>query len=463
VSRLLIFNLATDADDPLLAFTTAWVNRIAAHYDVVDVITMRAGRVAVAANVRVFSVGKERGFSEGRRAAEFYRLLRARLAEGRYDACFAHMMPLFAVMGAPLLAAARVPVTLWYTHRSPHWSVRAAVPLVHRVVTAAPDSFPLSTPKLRVIGHGIDTDFFSPAGLDPQPPHNSNLTPQPPHCSNLTRGLFNCNLTPQPPHRSNLTPQPPHNSNHTPQPPLQSGEGEQSTQVTSQPAPGWRGAGGEVAVEGAGGEVWLAGADASPAQHSALGTQHASLRVRATIIHVARLMPIKQQASLIRALAELSGAQAVFVGEVPPGHDQGYLHSLQELAADLGVDRRVIFAGALPPAGVRDAYRGAFAAVNLSPPGLFDKAALEAMACAVPTLVSNPAFDPLLAEDAPALRVAREDDVTGLAQRIRGLLALPPEERAALGLRLRARVAAAHGLDALIPRLVRVLQTGEPL
>ena len=48
MSRLLVFNLATDADDPLLAFTTVWLNRLAEHYDSVDVITMRAGRLDVA-------------------------------------------------------------------------------------------------------------------------------------------------------------------------------------------------------------------------------------------------------------------------------------------------------------------------------------------------------------------------------------------------------------------------------
>jgi len=39
--NLLLFNLATDADDPILGFTTGWLNRLAAHYTQVDVITMR--------------------------------------------------------------------------------------------------------------------------------------------------------------------------------------------------------------------------------------------------------------------------------------------------------------------------------------------------------------------------------------------------------------------------------------
>lgn len=347
--NLLLFNLATDADDPLLGFTTGWINRLAAYYESVDVITMRAGRLAAAPNVRVFSVGKEAGVSEARRGLRFYELLNRLLRERQYAACFAHMMPLFAAMGAPLLR--NVPITLWYTHRQAHLTLKVATAVSYRVVTAARDSFPLQTDKLRVIGHGIDTDFFSP------------------------------------------------------------GEG-----ITHD----------------------------SP-----------------TIIHVARLMPIKHQATLLRALVELADARAFFVGDVPPGADQHYRAELETLAHELGVGQRTVFAGNLPPEGVRDSLRGAAAAVNLSPAGLFDKAALEAMAVGVPTIAASEAFDDVTGGDT-RLRISAPDDAVALAARLRDLLALPEDEQRALGGMQRERVVAAHSLDGLIERLVRVLNTGEP-
>jgi len=186
------------------------------------------------------------------------------------------------------------------------------------------------------------------------------------------------------------------------------------------------------------------------------------MRADRAIVHVARLMAIKHQATLIRAVAAVPETRAVFIGDVPPGQDAAYPGELAALAAKLGAEGRVTFAGAQPAEGVRDAYRAAFAAVNLSPPGLFDKAALEAMACGVPTLVANPAFDDLLGDDAALLRTGGPDDVDGLAERLRALLDMPEAERAALGLRLRERTIAAHSLDGLIERLVRVLKTGEP-
>ena len=161
--NLLIFNLAVDADDSVLGFTTEWINEFARRAEHVFVITMRAGRIEVADNVSVFSVGKEKGYSEPRRAVEFYRILFRLLREERIGGCFAHMMPLFAIMGAPLLRWKGVPVVLWYAHKSVTWTLRLAEKAVNRVVTASPESFRLKSDKVIVTGHGINTERFTPS------------------------------------------------------------------------------------------------------------------------------------------------------------------------------------------------------------------------------------------------------------------------------------------------------------
>lgn len=349
--RLLIFNLATDADDPVLGFATDWANALARHASAVDIVTMRVGRLAVADNVRVYSVGRERGYSRGRRLLNFYGILARLLLTHRYSACFAHMMPLFALLGGPLLRARGVPLTLWYTHRQPSAVLRGAAYWARRVVSADASSFPFPTPKLRALSHGIDTQFFTPG---PQPP-------------------------------------------------------------------------------------------SSPF----------------TVIHVARLMPIKGQETLLRAVAGEADVAIVLVGDVLEGYPDDYKRRLRSLAEELGLGNRALFTGNLPPQAVRDWYARATVAVNLSPVGLFDKAALESMSAALPTIVSNPAFDPILGEYAPLLRIAAPDDVDGLRERLRTLAAMPAEARALIGQRLRERVINHHDRDALIARLWRVLTTGE--
>lgn len=164
--RLLWFNLVTDADAPNLGFTSEWINALAPHCETIDVITMRAGRLELAPNVRVHSLGVELGFSETRRAARYYRTLWSLLRGGRHDACFAHMQPLFAAMGAPLLRLHGIPLVLWYAHRSVTLRLRLAEWAATRVVTASAESFRLPSSKLSIIGHGVDTQRFAPA---PQP------------------------------------------------------------------------------------------------------------------------------------------------------------------------------------------------------------------------------------------------------------------------------------------------------
>lgn len=161
--RLLLFNMVTDAEHPVQGFTTAWITALARHCQTIDVISMLTGRLHLPENVRVHSVGKEKGFSELRRAIEFYRHLWRILQYKPIDACFVHMIPLFAAMGAPLLKAKGIPITFWYTHKSVTPLLWVTEKLVDRVVTASAESFRVSSRKVIVTGHGIDTKYFKPA------------------------------------------------------------------------------------------------------------------------------------------------------------------------------------------------------------------------------------------------------------------------------------------------------------
>lgn len=161
--NLLIFNLMTDADAPGQGFNTAWINALAQRCATVDVLTMGIGRLALRENVRVFSVGREKGYSEPRRLLKFYRTLSRLLREKCYDACFAHMQPLFADLAAPLLLPRRIPITLWYAHKAVTPKLWLAEKVARHVVTPSPESFRIHSRKVRVVGHGVDTDLFAPA------------------------------------------------------------------------------------------------------------------------------------------------------------------------------------------------------------------------------------------------------------------------------------------------------------
>jgi glycosyltransferase involved in cell wall biosynthesis len=168
--RLLLFNLATDADDPILGFTTRWIQALAKRVEFIHVITMRAGRIEVPENVRVYSVGKEKGYSEPRRVVEFYRHLFHILREDRIDACFSHMIPIFTALAAPVLKVKKIPIVTWYAHPSLTWVLKLAHRLSDRMVASVATAYPYRKDKLVVIGQGIDTDLFCPDGSPPEEP-----------------------------------------------------------------------------------------------------------------------------------------------------------------------------------------------------------------------------------------------------------------------------------------------------
>lgn len=149
-----------DTDDGVLGFTTDWVNELAGHFDKVFVITHTSGRIQVRENVRVFSVGREKGYSELRRALEFYRLLLGVLRHHQIDYCFIHMIQIFAVMAAPVLKCYGIPMTMWYGHQATPFSLHLAHALVDKVVTSTESGFQIPSNKKVCVGQGITEAKF---------------------------------------------------------------------------------------------------------------------------------------------------------------------------------------------------------------------------------------------------------------------------------------------------------------
>ena len=158
--RLLFITQKVDRADWLLGFTHGWLKTLAGKVDRLTVICLEQGEVDLPANVRVISLGKERGVSRLGRAVRLGRALAASI--GQVDGVFAHMSPVFAIAAAPFATARRIPLVLWYTHRRVHAALRLATVLSSAVVTASPESFQLAASKVHVLGHGIDTEQFRP-------------------------------------------------------------------------------------------------------------------------------------------------------------------------------------------------------------------------------------------------------------------------------------------------------------
>ncbi len=161
--NLLVFNLATDAHDPILGFTTLWLNKLAEKVSTIHVITMRSGVLKLRGNITVYSLGKEWGYSEPRRAIRFYRFLYRILRSQSIDLCFSHMTPIFTNLAAPILKILGIPIVTWYAHPSLTNNLKLAHHFSTRMVTSIATAYPYRHDKLVVVGQGIDTDLFAPA------------------------------------------------------------------------------------------------------------------------------------------------------------------------------------------------------------------------------------------------------------------------------------------------------------
>jgi glycosyltransferase involved in cell wall biosynthesis len=147
------------------------------------------------------------------------------------------------------------------------------------------------------------------------------------------------------------------------------------------------------------------------------------------LVHAGSLVPVKDQATLLRALAALRDRGVAFSAELA---GEGYLEpELRALAESLGLAEHVRFLGALPHHELPAFYRGAAAFVLSSLHEAQCMAVLEAAACGVPTVGTAVGVAPELAPEA-ALTVPPRDPAA-LAAALHTLLR-DDRRRAAMGL-----------------------------
>ncbi len=155
--KLLICTQAYDPNDPVLGFFARWVEEFAKHCEQVTVICLRTAEFERPGNVRVFGLG---GGGKVVRSVKFLRLI-CRL-RNEYDRVLVHMNPEYMLLGGICWRLRGKKPAMWYAHGAVDLKLRVATRLADTILTSTPEGFRVNSNKVRVLGQGIDTDFFTP-------------------------------------------------------------------------------------------------------------------------------------------------------------------------------------------------------------------------------------------------------------------------------------------------------------
>lgn len=162
--RLVFLTQAVDVDDAILGATVAKLRALASRVEELHVICDRVGRHDLPANVSLAT------WAAPTRVGRGLRMLRALvplLARRRPDAVIAHMCPIYLVLAAPFAKPLGSKLGIWYTHWTIDRTLRLATALCDVALSVDVRSYPLESPKVVAIGHGIDVEEFTPRASAP--------------------------------------------------------------------------------------------------------------------------------------------------------------------------------------------------------------------------------------------------------------------------------------------------------
>lgn len=156
--KLLIVTQTVDTEDSVLGFFVRWIEELAKHLEHIDVICLKKGKHSLPTNVRVHSLGKEKGISRFKYVLNFYRYIWKFRHD--YDAVFVHMNPEYVILGGPFWQMWGKRIVFWYNHPQDNLRLRFGVVFADQVLYTSPYAATARFEKARRMPAGIDTELF---------------------------------------------------------------------------------------------------------------------------------------------------------------------------------------------------------------------------------------------------------------------------------------------------------------
>ena len=159
--KLLIVTQAVDSEDPILGFFVRWIEELAKQVERVEVVCLREGKHTLPANVRVYSLGKERRSASSLVYAIRFKKLVWQLRRD-YDAVFVHMNQEYILIGGWLWKLLGKRIYLWRNHYAGSWLTDVAAAFCVKVFCTSKRSYTAKYKKTVIMPVGVDTERFFP-------------------------------------------------------------------------------------------------------------------------------------------------------------------------------------------------------------------------------------------------------------------------------------------------------------
>lgn len=158
--RLLFVTQAIDLDEPVLSAYHNWVRELATKYENITTICLKKGRYDLPENVRVHSLGKEKGAQLPLLYTLRFLWLSWKL-RNEYDAVFVHMNQEYILISGVLWKLLGKRVYLWRNHYAGSFLTDIAVAFCTKVFCTSAHSYTAKYAKTVLMPVGVDTDRFS--------------------------------------------------------------------------------------------------------------------------------------------------------------------------------------------------------------------------------------------------------------------------------------------------------------
>lgn len=159
--KLLVITQAVDRNDPVLGFFESWLKELATRFKSVQVICLKEGPHELPENVRVHSLGKDRGGNRLLYICRFYYSIWK--LRNQYDRVFVHMNQEYALMGGAFWSLLGKRVYMWRNHYAGSLLTDIAALFCTKVFCTSKHSYTAKYRKTVLMPVGIDYPLFASA------------------------------------------------------------------------------------------------------------------------------------------------------------------------------------------------------------------------------------------------------------------------------------------------------------